>query len=270
MTLDNLDQLNNLGGGNVWLSSDDDFTTLPDWMRGVKPDANGKTEGVVSCAVILQDKGNGVLDAYYMYFFAYNQGDFVLEQELGDHLGDWEHTMVRFNTSTGTPQSAWLSQHAAGGAYQYSALEKMGERAVVYSGNGTHANYATVGSHDHTIPGLPAVVGILNDYTNRGTLWDPIQGAYFYTVTFPEGTAIDDSSNPTFEPLNDAPTNWLYFLGKYGDNQLPKSDPRQVDTIYPKYVGGPTGPRDKQLLRSTICGKYLELCDVKSYLPPGA
>lgn len=122
LTLDNIDQLNQLGGGNVWLSANDDFTQLPNWTRGMRPDANGNTEGAASCAVILQDKGNGVLDAYYMYFFAYNQGDYVVGQELGDHLGDWEHTMVRFDTTTGTPQSAWLSQHAAGAAYQYYAL----------------------------------------------------------------------------------------------------------------------------------------------------
>lgn len=146
----------------------------------------------------------------------------------------------------------------------------MGERAVVYSGNGTHANYATVGSHDHTVPGIPAIAGILNDYTNRGTLWDPVMEAYFYTVSFPNGTAVGDSSNPTFQTLTNAPVNWLYYLGKFGDNQLPDSDPRQVNTIYPKYVSGPTGPRDKQLNRDKICGTFLDICDVKAYLPPGA
>jgi hypothetical protein len=40
----------------------------------------------------------------------------------GNHIGDWEHTMIRFYY--GVPQTVWLSQHAGGQAFTYDALEK--------------------------------------------------------------------------------------------------------------------------------------------------
>ncbi|KAJ8610881.1 hypothetical protein MRB53_038269 [Persea americana] len=92
LTLDNLDQLNALGGSNVYLSSVDDFSVMPSpaWLDGVVPDAKGKTEGVRSCAIIInQHGGSGIVDVFYMYFYPYNRGDVVLGQELGDHIGDW-------------------------------------------------------------------------------------------------------------------------------------------------------------------------------------
>lgn len=51
--------------------------------------------------------------------------------------------MIRF--SNGHPQAIWYSQHASGQAFSYHAAEKKGKRPIAYSGNGTHANYATAG-----------------------------------------------------------------------------------------------------------------------------
>jgi hypothetical protein len=57
----------------------------------------------------------------------------------GNHVGDWEHTMIRFNN--GTPESIWLSQHEAGEAFLYTTMHKTASgRPIVYSANGTHAN----------------------------------------------------------------------------------------------------------------------------------
>ena len=70
LTLDNLDALNNLGGPNVYLTSVDNIATLPAWLNGVAPDSSGKTEGAVSCVVIVNDHGSGNVDAFYMYFYA--------------------------------------------------------------------------------------------------------------------------------------------------------------------------------------------------------
>jgi hypothetical protein len=93
LTLENLDQLNALGknGSDIYLTSNDDITKNPTWMLGVKPDAGGKTDGATSCAIIVANKGGGMVDVFYMYFYAYNWGGVVglINKNLGNHVGDW-------------------------------------------------------------------------------------------------------------------------------------------------------------------------------------
>ena len=267
LTLDNLDQLNANDGANVYLTSVDDITKNPAWLTGVKPDSTGKTPGATSCAVIVNDHGNNVVDVFYMYFYAFNWGGRLLGFDVDDHVGvrgtltsfrearwlirviqDWEHNMIRFQN--GKPSQVWFSQHAFGEAFTYDCLEKQGPRVVAYSGNGSHANYATSGKHDHTIPdfNLPGE-GILTDTTDKGTLWDPLLSAYFYSY---------DASAKSFTAYDPSyPTAWLSFIGKWGDQQYPDSDPRQhkilgVDATA-RFSGGPTGPEDKQLNRTKVC-----------------
>jgi hypothetical protein len=72
LTLDNLDSLNALGGSSIYLTSKVDTTNpQPEWLKGVVPDSTGKTNGAVSCSIIVNDYGNGTVDAFYMYFYAY-------------------------------------------------------------------------------------------------------------------------------------------------------------------------------------------------------
>lgn len=78
LNLDNLDSLNSFGD-DVYLTSKEDITTNPAWLAGVKPTDSGKTEDVMTAAVIVVDKGNGTVDAFYMYFYAYNWGGIVLD-----------------------------------------------------------------------------------------------------------------------------------------------------------------------------------------------
>lgn len=87
LTLSNLDRLNTPDGANTYLTSNDDVTTNPAWLNGVKPDSTGKSGNAVSCAIITNDRGNGELDAFYMYFYAYNWGGVVLGSLVDDHVG---------------------------------------------------------------------------------------------------------------------------------------------------------------------------------------
>jgi hypothetical protein len=106
----------------VYLTSNDDFTKNPSWILGTKPDANGKTGNAITSAVIVADKGNGLVDAFYFYFNSFDNGGIVLEQNLGNHVGDWEHNMVRFQN--GIPQAIWYSQHSGGQSFKYQAVMK--------------------------------------------------------------------------------------------------------------------------------------------------
>ncbi|KAL8717114.1 MAG: hypothetical protein Q9225_005612, partial [Loekoesia sp. 1 TL-2023] len=248
LTLDNLDALNANNGTNVYLTSVDDVTKVPVWLNGVKPDDSHKTDGAVSASVIINDHGNGNVDAFYMYFTAYNWGGRLLDQDVDYHVGDWEYNMIRF--ANGTPTQVWYSQHAFGEAFTYDCLEKQGSRPVAYSGNGSHAVYATSGTHDHTIPNvnLPGK-GILTDYTDQGTLWDPLLSAYFHS--FDANTKDFSTYDPSY------PTAWLRYVGRWGDQQYSDSDPRQhkilgIDATA-KFASGPTGPQDKQLNRTDVC-----------------
>ncbi|KJK67860.1 Plant protein of unknown function DUF946 [Aspergillus parasiticus SU-1] len=164
--------------------------------------------------------------------------------EFGDHIGDWsfdrEHNMIRF--SEGVPQAIWYSQHASGQAFTYGATEKKGKRPIAYSGNGTHANYAISGKHDHTIPGFNLPDGLIVDRTDSGTLWDPILSAYVYSY---------DASEETFQAYDSGyPVNWLNFNGQWGDDALP-GGPELFGQK--KYVAGPNGPKFKKLVRDKVC-----------------
>ncbi len=155
--------------------------------------------------------------------------------------------MVRF--ANGTPTAMWFSQHAFGEAFTYDAVEKQGLRPVAYSANGSHANYAITGTHDHTIPGINLPAGPLEDTCNQGTLWDPLLSAYFYSY---------DASSNNFGAYDPSyPVGWLSFVGKWGDEQYPDSDPRQHKILginaAAEFTSGPTGPDDKQLNRTDIC-----------------
>jgi len=257
LTLDNLNELNS--PNTTYLTSKVDITTNPSWLRGVKPDASGKTNNAVSAVIIVNDKGNGNVDAFYMYFYAYNWGGIVLEQNLGNHVGDWEHNMIRFKN--GVPDLVWYSQHSNGEAFKYSILEKQGLRPIVYSGNGSHANYAIDGKHDHTIPNLNLPDGLIVDNTNQGTLWDPTLSAYYYAY---------NPAASSFTPYYDAtPVNYLSYTGRWGDEQYPDKDKRQKKFFgQPKFATGPTGPADKQLNRTDVCPRNGQKCIHRGVLMP--
>jgi hypothetical protein len=257
-----LNNLNSLGS-DVWLTSKDDVTRDPQWIKGTKPDQNGKTNGAITAAVIVTDKGGGNVDAFYMYYFAYNYGGNVLgikQLNFGNHVGDWEHIMVRF--VNGKPTYIWYSQHANGQAFAYSSVHKQGLRPIGYISKGSHANYAIPGTHDHTIPNFNLPAGALEDKTDKGILWDPLLSAYYYKF---------NRNGGSFETFDGAatPTAWLSFKGRWGDQEYPKSDKRQVKVFeQAKFVGGPTGPADKQLDRKNVCPENGKTCILRTILVP--
>ncbi|ETI19475.1 hypothetical protein G647_09309 [Cladophialophora carrionii CBS 160.54] len=262
LDLDNLSLLNGYGknGTDVFLTAVEDVTTFPDWVLGETPDADGALHNSTACAVVAVEHElpgkQTVVDVFYFYFYSWNEGGDITQvvpplnrlfpdskpgDHFGNHLGDWEHNMVRFVNAK--PVGIYFSHHTGGEMCAWddeSCLSKQGQRPVVFSARGSHANYPTEGNHIHD--------DALIDIADQGRLWDPVKLAYFYTY---------DPATETFtaaEP-GTAPTDWLYFNGNWGDQQYPDSDPRQQTVTYfglKKFYGGPNGPKFKHLVRTGL------------------
>ncbi|CAG5158919.1 uncharacterized protein ALTATR162_LOCUS5319 [Alternaria atra] len=199
----------------------------------------GRSDAPVPLVVV--DKGDGVVDAFWFFFYSYNLGNAVFNIRFGNHVGDWEHTVVRFQH--GEPKAVFFSEHSFGEAYTWDAVEKSGQRPIGFSATGTHAMYATAGVHPYVLPG-----GILHDVTDRGPLWDPVMNMYSYKYDYQSDRLVASNLNPR------APTSWFYFAGHWGDKFYPLSDPRQYRFLGQyHYVNGPLGPRFKNLGRQEIC-----------------
>lgn len=169
--------------------------------------------------------------------------------------------MVRF--SNGVPQSVWYSQHSNGQAFKYDITEKHSDnlRPIAYSANGSHANYAISGTHDHTIPNFNLPGGVLEDHTAKDIFWDPLLSANYYKY--------DAGANSFSAYDGSVPTGYLNFQGKWGDQEYPTSDKRQVKIFgQAKFVSGPTGPRDKQLNRNNVCPDNGNDCILRGILVP--
>jgi hypothetical protein len=70
---------------------------------------------------------------------------------------------------------------------------------------------------------------------------------YSYDASSDSFTAYDGSS----------PTDWLNYVGIWGDEELLSSDPRQHYDLgielTAEWTGGPTGPKDKDINRANVC-----------------
>lgn len=103
--------------------------------------------------LLVVEKGEGVVDAFWFYFYSYNLGNSVFTFRFGNHVGDWEHSAVRFYR--GVPKAVFLSQHAGGAVYTYSAVEKYGKRVSSFFVGGykvrSNEAYTFFNLHIHSI-----------------------------------------------------------------------------------------------------------------------
>lgn len=82
--------------------------------------------------LVVVPKENGVVDAFWFFFYSYNLGNSVFNVRFGNHVGDWEHTTVRFQD--GVPKAVFFSEHSFGEAYTWDAVEKSGKRVSAVFG----------------------------------------------------------------------------------------------------------------------------------------
>lgn len=119
--------------------------------------------------------------------------------------------MVRF--VNGVPQALYLSAHSGGAAYEYNVVPSLNGRAITYIGLGTHANYASPGTHEHDFPGL-------DDETDAGALWDVtknFRGFWFDNDTQTFSLASGAGQGAADQVSEGA--GWLQFQGRWGDKQ---------------------------------------------------
>jgi hypothetical protein len=243
--------------------------------RGYKPDAQGYSKA--PAVLILVDKGSGILDAFWFFFYSYNLGQTVLGTRYGNHVGDWEHCMLRFED--GIPRGVFFSEHEGGQAYTFGAVEKHKPtgRPVIYSAVGSHAMYPLPGDHPYVLP-----FKILKDVTDKGPMWDPARNIYAYHYDPPSSS----SEHPTTTPGDrdqgeeqpkglvpaasnpDAPTSWFHYEGPWGDELYTLADERQWRLFGQyHYVTGPQGPKFKRLDRAKVCQN--DKCRILYSLKPG-
>lgn len=116
-------------------------------------------------------------------------------------------------------------------------------KMFTYSAFGTHAMYHHSGVQRYVLP-----FGLLQDITDRGPLWDPTLNLYSYTYDPKSDTVRASDVTP------DVPEAWFHFHGRWGDKAYPMDDPRQYRFAGELHYGsGPTGPKFKELDRTSIC-----------------
>jgi hypothetical protein len=237
-----------------------------------KPGPSGESKA--PAVLVLVDKGAGIVDAFWFFFYSYNLGQTVLNIRFGNHVGDWEHCMVRFQH--GTPRAMFLSEHAGGKAYLWKALEKRAQkdgkpaRPVIYSAVGSHAMYASPGMHPYVLP-----FKMLKDITDKGPLWDPSLNNYAYWYDYEvnrdeeRNSTVREQTSLTPAASNpDLPTSWFHFEGPWGDDIYPLSDRRQWRLFGEyHYITGPLGPKAKFLERRKVC--QTEKCTIVDSIEAG-
>ena len=242
---------------SIYLTADEDFDMDPDWITGShnKPSLLSGEIKDAPATLIVVDKGNGWVDAFWFYFYSFNLGPFVMGSgPYGNHVGDWEHSLVRFHN--GVPMIVWMSAHGGGGAYYFHNLEKHEldpNHPIIFSARGTHANYVSVGTHPHDLP-----YDILCDFTDRGPLWNPTKNYLGYTYDGKYVYPAENNTNAKHKGRELRYGNWLTFSGHWGDKKLPDNDPRQEHSLIGgyKYIDGPLGPLKKNLLRIIPCERH--------------
>lgn len=106
----------------------------------------------------------------------------------------------------------------------------------------------------------------LIDWCDAGPIWDPVLSAYFLRFHPSNSTVVPIYQSPPQRSDSPIPTSFFYFTGRWGDEEYPKTDPRQIEVPgfgFSRFSSGPTGPRAKHLVRK---GLYPDRRRVKPWL----
>jgi hypothetical protein len=114
--------------GTKPLTTSEELPPAKDERRSHKlittPSRGGRSSAPAVLVVV--EKDGGVVDAFWFFFYSYNLGNSVFTFRFGNHVGDWEHSVVRFYN--GVPKVMFCSEHEGGKGFTYRAAEKYGKR----------------------------------------------------------------------------------------------------------------------------------------------
>ncbi|RYC58501.1 hypothetical protein CHU98_g7709 [Xylaria longipes] len=256
LTLDNINQLNNFGdrGRNVFLTSRDDPSTYPSWLQGNRPSTAGRSDAVVPVIfverAIKDDQGQDieVVDMFSFYFYHFNAGPRLPKNPshfFGDHIGDLEHSIVRFQD--GKPETVFLSRHASASIHAYESTQKLESRGTSHPRPRSDLMLPLTPLRNHEYIMADEDNTAILDYTSKGTLWDPSKNLWIYELS--HELSPEQMTLTAVEP-SDAATSWYKFAGCWGDKTYKEDDHRQ-DLVcgVPKWVNGPAGIPYKILAR---------------------
>jgi hypothetical protein len=137
-------------------------------VRGVEPDPPSESQRAYA-AIERQLLREGAKPTIYSHVTRYDDtGEYAVQYwflylfnfRLNEHESDWEQITVRLDPDK-NPLGVFLSAHEGGNSRAWEAVEKEGERPVVYPALGSHANYFGSGRHPVRV-GCRRVVGSIS------------------------------------------------------------------------------------------------------------
>lgn len=164
------------------------------------------------------------IDLQYWIWYPYNPYSPTVPpgESWQVHEGDWEAVSVILD-SAGTPLLAGYSQHSNGHRRDWSKVQKLGSRPVVYVALGSHANYFGPGVHRFD----PRVVEPL--------LIRLIEQAGFAPV---DRTGSGRRVRPRLVRATAETPSWMAFAGRWGEAQYV----RAPGGVPQQFGGSPRGP----------------------------
>ncbi len=187
------------------------------------------------------------LDLLYYFYFPYNKAKTILGINFGNHVGDWEHVMVRLKLSNDNgvisyePVFVQYSIHSQRIYLAWDNAPKYENTHMIgYIANGSHGIWPNAGKNVY----VNAVVVKLSDICSEGEAWNLWEGDNLATFKYDALNHCGDGIGNTqwkswfdrdfYNPDSTCAIRW----GNYGYNY-----PIQ---FYPQLQNGPECPIDKK------------------------
>ncbi|KAJ3114813.1 Vacuolar protein sorting-associated protein 62 [Phlyctochytrium bullatum] len=162
-----------------------------------------KTMDGVPIYAFVVEKEFGVVDLWYWHYSPYNLGKSTPLGRVGNHVGDWEHIIVR--TVNGTAIALDFHTHGGDGVRVVPVDDKRVQwvdgHPVAYTALGSHGMWPQAGTFSYkTVGGIYKLTDELGD---NGSQWHSWQNVV--TITYrPNGGYSGDQA-------------WLNYRGRWGN-----------------------------------------------------